>query len=119
MITIVAATYIEWDSREEFIKLAAQTVEESLKEDGCIAYSCAEDIREPGTFRWIEVWRDLEAFNAHAEAVHHRDFLSAVGTPGGPQRSASPEGIFFDARALTPEERDDMGFSPHSRPATI
>jgi quinol monooxygenase YgiN len=42
----------------------------SRAEDGCLVYSYAEDIEEPGLIRIFEVWRDRAALDAHARAPH-------------------------------------------------
>lgn len=39
-------------------------------EDGCIAYSYAEDVAEPGLIHVFEVWRDAAALDAHFQAPH-------------------------------------------------
>jgi quinol monooxygenase YgiN len=42
----------------------------SQAEDGCIVYSYAEDIQEPGLIRVFEAWRDRDALAAHGKAPH-------------------------------------------------
>ena len=39
-------------------------------EDGCIAYSYAEDVAEPGLIHVFEIWRDAAALDAHFETSH-------------------------------------------------
>ena len=39
-------------------------------EDGCIEYSCAEDLFEPGLLHVKEIWRDKAALDAHFTAPH-------------------------------------------------
>ena len=39
-------------------------------EDGCIAYSYAEDVAEPGLIHVFEIWRDEAALLAHFAAPH-------------------------------------------------
>jgi quinol monooxygenase YgiN len=45
-------------------------LEASQAEDGCIVYSYAEDIQEPGLIRIFEAWRDRAALGAHGKAPH-------------------------------------------------
>lgn len=45
-------------------------LEASRAEDGCIAYSYAEDVAEPGLIRVFEAWRDQAALDAHFETPH-------------------------------------------------
>ena len=42
----------------------------SRAEDGCLAYSYAEDVAEPGLIRVFETWRDQAAIDAHFQAPH-------------------------------------------------
>jgi quinol monooxygenase YgiN len=44
--------------------------EGTRKNDGCIAYDVAEDIFEPGLFRFSELWPDLESLQKHMTAPH-------------------------------------------------
>ena len=39
-------------------------------EDGCLDYSYAEDVAEPGLIRVFEAWRDEAALAAHFKAPH-------------------------------------------------
>jgi len=45
-------------------------LEASRAEDGCIEYSYAEDVAEPGLIRVFEVWRDQAALDAHVQTPH-------------------------------------------------
>jgi quinol monooxygenase YgiN len=42
----------------------------SRAEDGCITYSYAEDVAEPGLVRVFEAWRDQAAIDAHFQTTH-------------------------------------------------
>jgi len=39
-------------------------------EDGCAAYSYAEDVAEPGLIHVFEIWRDQSALDAHFKTAH-------------------------------------------------
>lgn len=45
-------------------------LEASRAEDGCLTYSYAEDVAEPGLIRVYEAWRDLAALDAHFQTAH-------------------------------------------------
>ncbi len=47
-----------------------EMVRHSRAEDGCIAYSYAEDLIEPGLIHVFEIWRDQGALDAHHAAPH-------------------------------------------------
>ncbi|MFT4933440.1 MAG: quinol monooxygenase YgiN [Pseudoalteromonas distincta] len=42
----------------------------SRAEDGCLVYSYAEDVAEPGLIRVFEAWRDQAALDAHFQTPH-------------------------------------------------
>lgn len=42
----------------------------SRAEDGCLEYSYAEDVLEPGLIRVFEAWRDQAALDAHFLTAH-------------------------------------------------
>lgn len=52
-------------------------IEASRAEPGCIAYSFAPDLLEPGLIRIFEVFRDLEAQQFHAASQHMKDWRAA------------------------------------------
>jgi quinol monooxygenase YgiN len=39
-------------------------------EDGCIEFSFARDLSEPGMLRVFEIWRDAPALERHKSAAH-------------------------------------------------
>jgi len=42
----------------------------SRAEDGCLTYSYAIDVAEPGLVRIFEAWRDQASLEAHARSAH-------------------------------------------------
>ncbi len=48
-------------------------------EDGCIEYSCAEDLLEPGLLHVKEIWRDRAALDRHFTAPHIARAGAAMG----------------------------------------
>ena len=49
----------------------------SRAEDGCITYSYAQDVAEPGLIRVFEAWRDQPAIDAHFKAPHMATWRAA------------------------------------------
>lgn len=61
-------------------RLAMQEmIEASREEDGCISYSYAEDVLEPGLVRVSEVWRDQEALDEHFASEHLEEWRANWG----------------------------------------
>lgn len=52
-------------------------VEASRAEPGCIAYSFAEDLQDPGLLRIFEVFVDHAAQQAHAASAHMKEWRAA------------------------------------------
>jgi quinol monooxygenase YgiN len=49
----------------------------SRAEDGCLTYSYAIDVEDPGLIRVFELWRDRAALEAHFRAQHLADWRAA------------------------------------------
>ena len=49
----------------------------SRAEDGCIAYSYAIDVEDPGLIRVFEAWRDQPALEAHFKTPHLAEWREA------------------------------------------
>lgn len=45
-------------------------IDASRAEDGCLAYSYAQDVLEPGLIRVMEMWRVQAALDAHFHSDH-------------------------------------------------
>lgn len=119
MIIVHATTSIALESREAFLEEARRTIAASLAEDGCVTYTCSEDVTSPGTFHWVEEWADLDRFNAHAEAAHHLDFIRALGDETRIVRSTSARAAYYDTEPLDGHRRATMGFSTASNAGHI
>jgi quinol monooxygenase YgiN len=63
----------------------------SRAEPGCVFYSLAEDMAEPGLIRAFEIYQDDEALQAHAAADHFKAWRAASG------QYARQERTLFDA----------------------
>ena len=49
----------------------------SRAEDGCVTYSYAVDVADPGLIRVFEAWRDRAAIEAHFRAPHMAEWRAA------------------------------------------
>lgn len=87
MITIVAKSKIKHGKKDEFLALAEQLVQESRKEKGCKSYNIYQDINDPDTISFIEVWDDREALKLHNESKH----FTAIVPELSELRVAKPE----------------------------
>jgi quinol monooxygenase YgiN len=67
----------------------ARVIEASLAEDGCCAYSYAEDVTEPGLFRVHEEWDNRAALDAHFAMPHMKRWQAERGNLGFSDRQIS------------------------------
>ncbi len=71
MTLVIAGTVrVPAQNLEAFRPHMLAMLEASRAEDGCITYSYAEDVAEPGLIRVFEAWRDQAALDAHFGTPH-------------------------------------------------
>lgn len=61
----------------EALPVMARMVAASRAEDGCLEYSYAADLLEPGLIRVMEMWRDQDSLDAHVESDHIAEWRAA------------------------------------------
>jgi quinol monooxygenase YgiN len=64
-------------------------IAETLKEDGCHAYSYAQDVNDPGLYRVTEIWTDRVALDRHLAAPHMQEWVAARDALGFHDRNIS------------------------------
>ena len=70
MLLITGTFRLPPELLEEAWPVMEVMIEASLEEDGCLAYSYANDMLEPGLIRVNEAWRDREALDEHFASEH-------------------------------------------------
>ena len=70
MIKVVARQTIQEGKTGEFKSLVVHLVEETRKEEGCIAYQLCQDVKDETTFAFIEEWQSREALDNHMKSKH-------------------------------------------------
>lgn len=76
----------------------AKMLAASRAEDGCLVYSYAVDVEDPGLIRVFEAWRDRAALAAHAEAPHLAEWRASWAALGVSDRRLS----LYEVAAETP-----------------
>lgn len=76
MLLIVGTIRIDAARLDEARPVMLAMVEASRDEPGCIQYSYAEDLFEPGLIHVVERWRDREALAGHFSAPHLLEWRS-------------------------------------------
>jgi quinol monooxygenase YgiN len=75
MIAVLGSFRFAPETVEQAKPLMAAVVAATLAEPGCLTYSYAEDVTEPGLFRVMELWDSREALAAHFETPHMREWV--------------------------------------------
>lgn len=63
---------------EKILPIARDMVAATLKEEGCIHYSFAQDVSEPSLIHISERWRGEDELNAHFQTSHMASFNEAA-----------------------------------------
>ena len=83
------------ETMPQFRAAGAKMIAETNREDGCLHYTFAEDVADPGLVLISERWRDQAAIDAHSKSAHMAEFLGAMG-------AMAPQGM--DIRLYSGEE---------------
>ncbi|HEY6815398.1 MAG TPA: putative quinol monooxygenase [Croceibacterium sp.] len=92
MIAVLGSFRFPAEAVEQARPLMRAVIEATLAEDGCRAYSYAEDVAEPGLFRVTELWDSREALSTHFATPHMKAWSEARAALG-----------FFDRRIAVHE----------------
>ena len=77
MLVIAGTVRVPPENLERFRPHMIAMLSASRAEDGCIDYSYAEDVAEPGLIRVFETWRDQAAIDAHFKTPHMAEWRAA------------------------------------------
>ena len=69
-LIISGSVQVQPENPVRFRPLMKAILEASRAEDGCLDYTYAEDVAEPGRIRVFEVWRDAAALEARFQTSH-------------------------------------------------
>lgn len=70
MIIVTGMFRMPVTHRAKALQAMERVIAASLREPGCMAYSYAEDVCDPGLFRVSEQWESREALAAHFATPH-------------------------------------------------
>ena len=76
MILVIGAFRLPPENLAAALPMAQRVVEATRAEDGCIAYSYAQDLFDPGLIHVSEKWRDREALAAHFKSAHMQAWMA-------------------------------------------
>lgn len=62
------------EARDEMAGVLSALAERTRQDEGCVEYWWAEDLRDPGVFRFFEAWESEATFAAHRDADYEHEF---------------------------------------------
>lgn len=78
MILITGTVVVSPENRAKFLDAVIHHVTLSRQEPGCISHSCNEDVMAPGTFTFVERWRDMAAVKEHFAKDYSRNTVAVI-----------------------------------------
>jgi quinol monooxygenase YgiN len=76
MILVVGTFRLPPENLARALPMAQRVVTATRAEDGCIAYSYAQDLFDPGLIHVSEKWRDRAALAAHFQSAHMQAWVT-------------------------------------------
>jgi quinol monooxygenase YgiN len=70
MLIIAGTVRLPAGNLERAKPVMAAMLASSRAEDGCIQFTYAEDVLDPGLIRVFEMWRDQDALDLHFQSEH-------------------------------------------------
>jgi quinol monooxygenase YgiN len=77
MLVLAGSIRLPPENLEAARPVMQRMIEASRAEEGCIAYSFAEDLLEPGLIRIFEAFRDRDAQQFHSQSQHMKDWRAS------------------------------------------
>jgi quinol monooxygenase YgiN len=93
MLVIAGHIRIDPTKREEATAAAVTMMQETHKEDGCIAYVFSESLDDEGLYYIFEKWESEGALDAHFAAPHMAEFQGKMGGFGVKEMNVEKYGI--------------------------
>jgi quinol monooxygenase YgiN len=89
VLLIVGTIRLPPEKLDEARPVMARMVAASRAEAGCLSYSYAEDVLEPGLIHVTELWRDRAALKRHFASEHLKAWRAAWPALGFGERNLS------------------------------
>jgi len=77
MVVIVGSIRLPPENLAKARPAMGRMIDASREEPGCLAYSYAMDVLEPGLIRVIELWKDQAALDRHFASAHIAEWRAA------------------------------------------
>ncbi len=82
MIIVAGTVRAPPENMERLRPHARRVIQATRAERGCVVYSFAEDLLDPGLIRIFEIWETREDLDRHGRAEHMAPWRAAVADNG-------------------------------------
>jgi len=82
MIIVAGTIRVAPEKMEALRPHAEAVIARTREEQGCVIYSFADDLVEPGLIRIFELWRSRDELYAHSRAPHMSEWRAALAEIG-------------------------------------
>ena len=82
MVKVVAKRQFSKENLEKAIELYSELVDETRKEEGCIAYNLFQDTKNECILTMIEEWESKVYLKAHFNSEHFKRIVPQIGQIG-------------------------------------
>jgi len=82
MVLVIGEFRLPPERMAEARAMMRKVIEATRAEDGCLAYSYAEDVLDPGLIRVSEAWESAEHLAAHLQTAHMKVWAEERATLG-------------------------------------
>ena len=72
---INARIVVKPEAIEQFLALAKTMVEKSNSEQGCLIYKLYQEVGNPHSFIFYEVYENQDVVNIHNSSIHFKTFI--------------------------------------------
>ena len=79
MVIAIGDIYAQIPSREEVVDLMRETQLRARELPGCLAYTFAETLDDPGHFLVVQQWRDSAALDEHYRSEAFASYQARIG----------------------------------------
>ncbi len=93
MLILAGSIRLPADRLDDARPTMERMIAASRAEPGCLGYSFAADLLEPGLIRIFEMFADEEALRAHSESAHMQEWRDAWEALGIGERQITLYGI--------------------------
>ncbi len=73
-VTVIAALKIKEEFKDDFLKVCETLVPKSREEAGCVVYNFHQEVKDPCSVMFYEIWKSQKDLEDHQKTAHFDEF---------------------------------------------